>query len=205
MTSKKYWEEYYERIAGATFPSSFAEFILSYLKKDETLMELGCGNGRDSIFFSKHGLKVLGIDQCESVIENLNKNHRNENLKFETGDFTKISGEFRFRNVYSRFSLHSVNKESASETMQSVFRILDKGGLFFIEVRSIKDDFYGIGKEVGKDGWVDTHYRRFIRYDEIIKEIRNIGYEIVHSVESRGLAAYKEEDPVVIRIIAMKK
>ena len=204
MTDKKYWEEYYERHAGVAFPSPFAKFVLSYLKKGETLMELGCGNGRDSIFFSKCGLKVLGIDQCENIVADLNKNHGNEKLQFQTGDFTKVSDELKFKNVYSRFSLHSVNKESANETLQRVFRILEKGGLFFIEVRSVKDDLYGIGKKVEPDAWIDTHYRRFIRYDEIVTEIKNIGYDVIYSVESKGLAKYKEENPVVIRIVAMK-
>lgn len=49
---REYWNQFYLMSAGKlTEPSNFAYFALNYLKPEKSLMELGCGNGRDSVFF----------------------------------------------------------------------------------------------------------------------------------------------------------
>lgn len=59
--------------------------------------------------------------------------------------------------------------------------------------------------EQERDAWIYTHYRRFIRKDELIRELENIGFEINYCVESDNLSIYKDDNPVVIRIHAKKK
>ena len=41
--------------------------------------------------------------------------------------------------------------------------------------------------------------------DNLLNRIENSGFEIMYKIEDKGLAIYKDEDPVVIRIIAQKK
>ena len=53
MNDKEYWTNYYADNSKPTDASTFAEFILPYLDENKDLIELGCGNARDSIFFSK--------------------------------------------------------------------------------------------------------------------------------------------------------
>jgi len=51
---KKYWEQYYFSQNATNKPTLFAQLILkNHLKAGDTLIELGCGNGRDSIFLHK--------------------------------------------------------------------------------------------------------------------------------------------------------
>jgi len=38
------------------------------------MIDLGCGNGRDSVFFAKHRISVIAIDQVVSEIDFLNEN-----------------------------------------------------------------------------------------------------------------------------------
>ena len=72
-------------------------------------------------------------------------------------------------------------------------------------MRSIKDEFYGRGKKIGKNEYIyQGHYRRFIDKNEIEKNMKEIGYKIELLIEDKGLAVYKNQDPVVIRIIASK-
>lgn len=53
MDDKKYWSEYYSTHQKPTGESTFAQFVESRLDDNKTLIELGCGNGRDSVFFAK--------------------------------------------------------------------------------------------------------------------------------------------------------
>ena len=68
-----YWETYYGK--NSKFKeSSFARFVFNKIKgkkKYKNLIDIGCGNGRDSIFFNKKNLDVLGIDISTSAIKKI--------------------------------------------------------------------------------------------------------------------------------------
>ena len=48
----EYWNKYYEKNSAPVEPSLFAKYVAEELQPGKTLLELGCGNGRDSLFFS---------------------------------------------------------------------------------------------------------------------------------------------------------
>ena len=52
--------------------------------------------------------------------------------------------------------------------------------------------------------FVTDHYRRFVHFDTIIGRVESVGFKIIYKVQSKGLAPYGTEDPVVIRLIAQK-
>ncbi|UXX78352.1 methyltransferase domain-containing protein [Reichenbachiella carrageenanivorans] len=203
MSDKEFWEDFYSNKKGTLEPSSFATYVFEEIKLSGNLVELGCGNGRDSIFFAEQGLEVFGMDQCQSTVSRLSELNK-ENTRFEVQDFTALGDLGKFDNVYSRFTLHSVSKEQASRTLNWAYGALNDGGKLCIEVRSVNDELCGQGTEVGKDAYVTDHYRRFVRMDEMLEELRGIGFQITYSIESKGLAVYKEEDPSIIRIVATK-
>ena len=73
-----YWTNFYEKNNHISKPSNFANEIIKYFKKKKLdLIELGCGNGRDSIFFASFDLNVTAVDQVETEINRLNKEHIN--------------------------------------------------------------------------------------------------------------------------------
>ena len=39
----------------------FAKFCLDYFPKDSHILDIGCGNGRDAVFFSEKGFRVFGL------------------------------------------------------------------------------------------------------------------------------------------------
>ena len=82
MDDKKYWSEYYSNNQKPTDASSFAVFVQEKLEKGKTLIELGCGNGRDSVYFAGHGVNVIAVDQVDDEIDYLNENYAGDNLCF---------------------------------------------------------------------------------------------------------------------------
>ena len=84
---KKYWTDYYKTDNAPQKPSYFAMDIADMLHPNKKMLELGCGNGRDSIFFSEKGIYVTAIDQAESSINNLSKKY--SDIKFVADDFCK--------------------------------------------------------------------------------------------------------------------
>ncbi len=204
--NKKFWNEYYKKNRLNSNPSPFAEYCLSnYMKKDKTLLELGCGNGRDSFLFAQNDISVVGIDIAHEEISYLNSINKLNNLKFESKSFPNYVSKVKFDYVYSRFTIHSISELEEELTITNSYKNLKDNGLFFIEVRSIKDNMFTNSKKITDNEGETDHYRRFINYEEMINKLKLNKFEIVYSIESNGLAKYEDQDPVVIRIIAKKK
>ena len=211
---KKYWEKYYSNSIGSSEPSDFAKYCTKYIKTESVILDLGCGNGRDSIYFAKiNDNQVYACDQSEEAIQKLKCNF--DNPIFFKSDVTNIKFEFEgtLNVIYARFLLHALDKKEASEVLNWSYENLASNGLFMTEARSVKSDIYGTGEKIAEETYivdkefdyeVEPHKRRFLKRDIIEKEILSLGFEIIEIVESNGLAMYRNDNPVVIRIIAKK-
>lgn len=155
-----YWNQYYKKISCLTKPSRFARFArfvrTNYLSEGAALLELGCGNGRDSLFFAAQGLKVTAVDASDYAITELAQRNVS-NAEFICGDFVEspsiYSRQYDF--CYSRFSLHAINAEQENLLLRNVKNSLNGGGKFFIEVRSVNDPLFGKGTPVTAVGGGD--------------------------------------------------
>ncbi|OMQ08164.1 adenylyl-sulfate kinase [[Flexibacter] sp. ATCC 35103] len=204
----KYWNEVYASNRSPGFPSDFAKHTIEKITSNETLLEIGCGNGRDSVYFASKAVKVIGIDISEESINYCSTSFRNENLEFYNGSLS----QFFDRNktitldvIYSRFVFHAMTLKEELQTIDKAHILLKKGGKFFIECRSIKDQLSLKGEHISETERIFGHYRRFVIAEELIQRLQDHDFEILDFVEDNGLAVHVTEDPVVIRITAVKK
>ena len=63
-----YWDEYYSKKKKQLPNSNFSEFVLDHIQKDQTLIDIGCGDGRDTVFFGKNKIKTTGVDISKMVV-----------------------------------------------------------------------------------------------------------------------------------------
>ena len=205
---REYWNEFYKKGLANKEPTLFAQYVSeNYLEDGKTILELGCGNGRDSLYFGKKDLNVIAIDGADQVIESLQLENCNSKVKFFRDDFvtTDIYKTKKVNYVYSRFTLHAITEEQEDILLKNVYQGIEEGGMFFIEVRSVRDDLFGKGKKVDRNAYFyNEHYRRFIVMDELEEKLKENGFTIIFSKESRGFAPYKDQNPYVIRVVAKK-
>ena len=206
-----YWNNYYKKTADLSKPSRFARFVqANYLSKGAALLELGCGNGRDSLFFAAQGLKITAVDASDYAITELAQRNV-ANAEFICGDFVEsdliYARQYDF--CYSRFSLHAINAAQEDLLLHNVKNSLKSGGKFFIEVRSVNDDLFGKGTPVifegkpVKNSFInDGHFRRFIDKAELEENLSAKGFKIEYSEENTGFAPLGAQDPPVIRVVA---
>jgi tellurite methyltransferase len=210
MANKAYWNDFYKKGDAPKECSTFAAAMLPHIDKSGILFELGCGNGRDAFYFAKSEVPVWATDLSEVSIEDLNnKVDHHGNPRFVAADFTTLPTPFeetQFATVYSRFTLHAIKAEEASRALAWSFRNLRPGGQLLIEVRSVKDPLCGQGTRVEgeEDAWMTTHYRRFVRKDRLLNELRGLGFVIEYELEADNLAVFRDDNPVVIRVRARK-
>lgn len=207
---KNYWRSYYFKQREERLPSLFAKHVVdNYISnKNTTLIELGCGNGRDSIYFSEKGLNVVAIDQVEEEINFLkNKYSAAKNLEFISGDFTKLNGNRKYNVVYSRFTLHSINAEQQDRVLKWSYSHLEKDGLLCIEVRGKKNEIYRKGEQVAGEEHAfvyENHYRRFLDFNDLCSELKDIGFTLIYCQEKKDFAPFKNTNETFIRVIAKK-
>ena len=207
---KKYWENIYAKQSENERPSLFAKYIVDSIQVEgKSLIELGCGSGRDAIFFANaNASQVVAIDQCDNIIKLLNQRFQQvSNLDFKCLDFTNLDDMNPFDIVYSRFTLHSISKGQEENVLRWAYRNLRPNGKLCVEVRGQRNEIYKIGTPV--DGEPDAfilndHYRRFIHFENFCKELKDIGFGLDYAKEDKGFAPYNDTDETYIRVIASK-
>ncbi len=207
-SDKKYWENYYKTF-DVLQPSHFAEYVLENFCDDKkSMIELGCGNGRDACFFANNNMSILAIDQCSEAINILNKNNKLSNLEFLVGDFTKLSDFRKFDLVYSRFTLHSISRKQEDNVIAWAQRNLFSKGRFCIEARGFKNSLYEKGSAVldEPNAFIfDNHFRRFINLQDLKNKLLEHEFKIIYAKEDTGFAPFKDTDDYYIRVIAERE
>lgn len=205
-----YWNNYYAGSVSVAReePSLFARAMLQhYMESGKNLIELGCGNGRDSLYFAKNGINVTGIDASQIAIEELCERTSLDNCVFICDDFVSVESiyQIQYDYCYSRFTLHAINEQQENQIIQKVYDMLKENGYFFIEARSVHDGKFGLGQAVEKNAYIcDGHYRRFIEPAELVSKLEYIGFTIVEQEESDIFAPQKGDNAVCVRVVAQK-
>lgn len=210
---KDYWNAYYIHNAPSVEnkPSGFAEYIESeflYEMNPTHILELGCGNGRDSLFFLSKGHKITAIDESDVAIEMLNQITNSNNALFVCDDFVKRKAlyQMKYDCIYSRFTLHAISEEQEDELLNNVRYALNRNGILAIEARTTNDELFGKGIEIEKNTFFyNEHYRRFINVNAFRNKLEKLDFDVIYLDESTGFSRTQNSDPTLMRCICTPK
>jgi SAM-dependent methyltransferase len=202
---KNYWNKFYKKkklINKLNFPSQFSVFVLGEKENENTLIEFGCGNGRDAFFFSSYFKKVYAFDKSTIAINyNSNKYNKIKNLKFYQQDINNSLPNHNFFNdkklIYARFFLHTLTNKEISKFCELVSSVLKKKERLFVEYRSNRDRL--------RMKTYNNHYRNYLTPSKVVKLFENYSFQLIYGISGKGLAKYKNEDAIVTRQIFIKR
>ena len=108
IDNRDYWNRYYQDGLCPMDPSPFARYAATLVEPGRTLVDLGCGNGRDALYFASLGLSVIAIDLSDTAIQTL-RERGGDNPRFLCGDFINapIHRPASYDYAYSRFTIRS--------------------------------------------------------------------------------------------------
>lgn len=139
------WKEYYEKMT--LEPRAAVVRALDYFEKtptnDKKAIDLGCGNGRDTITLLKNGWDVIAVDSEPLAIEYIKKNLEPEmesRLSFQCESFENVKWQ-DVSMINASFSLAFCPKESFENVWSNIRKSVVKGGLFSGNFFGQKDEW----------------------------------------------------------------
>jgi len=121
----------------------FDQLLGGRLQPGMSLLDAGCGGGRNLVYFLRNGFKVYGVDQsataivqAKSLATELLNAIESDQFRVENVERMSFSNE-TFDVVVSSAVLHFANDEEHWQAMVSeMWRVLKPGGIFFARLAS---------------------------------------------------------------------
>ncbi len=116
--------------------------FLGYLTAGDLILDLGCGSGRDTLYFLNQGFDVVAVDGSEKLCTLASAYTRHEVIKADFEDFTT---ELRFAGIWACASLVHVKRIKLGRVLRKYLDLLRDDGIFYLSFK------YG-DQEIIRDG-----------------------------------------------------
>ena len=204
----RYWSTFYRSEASTrvpTTPSRFARWVADRLEPRQLVLDVGCGNGRDSVFLAEQGHVVHALDGsalARRSTRRLAQEHsvkvRPRHLNVNDLASTLASGaRFAHRRkppqIYARFLLDAIEPDSRQNFFRWAQMIQRRGGLTYLEFRTWRGTLRAKA--------FPFHYRALLDPSRVVAEIEQHGGTVVHREEDVGLAPFERENPRICRLV----
>ncbi|MBO4502646.1 MAG: class I SAM-dependent methyltransferase [Candidatus Methanomethylophilus sp.] len=131
MATLDFYDRNAEEYGGMTFSADMSEtrqVFLNLLKEGDSVLDLGCGSGRDSKAFLEAGLAVTAVDGSAGMCEVA---RRNTGLPVRRMLFSELDYDSEFDGVWACASLLHVPAAELPGVLSLVRRALKDWGVFF--------------------------------------------------------------------------
>ncbi|WP_160672214.1 class I SAM-dependent methyltransferase [Clostridium sp. C8-1-8] len=123
----------------------------------KTILDLGCGDGRHSIYFNKEGFEVYASDiNCHNIHKHVNALDIT-NVSICEHSFVDIPySDGFFDVVICTSTIHHAKVYDIKRAIIEVYRILKPQGYFIFDILSDKDESYGVGVEIENNTFIGS-------------------------------------------------
>lgn len=177
--------------------------------QEMNILDAGCGEGRNSIYFLNGGYRIFGIDSDLSAIQMARVYAKTIDKSYDTLRFQKASvQDIPFHNaafdaVISSAVLHFAKSTEDFEKMWAeMLRVLKPGGTFFLRTCTDRDNILANSPSLGHGVYLlPDGSERFVFTEELEKQlVQKYGLEyleppksvLVHGQRSMGVFVFRK-------------
>ncbi|MBQ9272861.1 MAG: class I SAM-dependent methyltransferase [Mogibacterium sp.] len=142
--------DYYDKNADSYYWATVAvdlnalrQKFASYLPAEASVIDMGCGSGRDVMAFENMGHRAVGLDASKELVKLAQERLE---VKAFTGDMSTYRAAEPYDGIWCCASVIHLNDEEKAKFFRNLERNLRPGGAIFISVK------VGIETGVDKDG-----------------------------------------------------
>ena len=183
MTTRRYYDEHSHELARRYELAAVSELqhrVLQWLTGCKSVLEVGCGSGREASLIAARGVHIVASDASFAMLERAVERHGE--LK-ERVLLVALPGPLPFRNsqfdaVVAIAVLMHLTREDIGRALMELHRVLQPDGRLIVSVPARRNDLDTEGR--------DTSGRRFtcLEKDEWTSLLRDAGFAIRDSRET---------------------
>ncbi|MGH7204428.1 MAG: class I SAM-dependent methyltransferase [Candidatus Levyibacteriota bacterium] len=166
-------------------PERLIQKFISMLPRKASVLDAGCGGGRDCGLLLKKGAKVTGLDISKGLLQFAKK--KNPDVDFIEGSFLELPfANDTFDGIWARAAiLHLEKIEDVRKSLHEFHRVLKKNGILHIYTR----------EQLGKEKTVlvsdrHTKQQRFFRYyqkEELKTYLEEMSFTILELISETDM------------------
>jgi SAM-dependent methyltransferase len=202
-----YWRdsitrEYYARFEKGEL-EEFARYFEKYLRKEDRILEAGCGAARYIVALRARGFQhIEGVEWGQETVKNVKKIY--PGLPVRVGDVTRLDTPEDYYDAYISLGVVEHRAAGPEPFLEEAFRVLKPGGVAIFSVPYVNPLRY-LKARLGAYRIEDTSDRIFYQYafpkSVFSSYLIGHGFEIL---ESHGVAGYyglNEELPGLFKFL----
>lgn len=176
-------------------PGSFLDELIKLCPSSpgKTVLDIGCGEGKDAVYMAEQGYAVTAFDLTENGIRKTNALAEDRGVKVNAyvDDVNDFMMDKQFDIIYSTGTVQYLFDENKQEFFRKLERITKPDGIVYINVFVEKSFLelppdWDIEEKMWKSGELFTYFAdwKFERIDEIIFEDNSGGIPHYHCMDT---------------------
>ena len=156
--------EYYEKnaqdFAASTADIEFSELqdtFLAELKNGASVLDFGCGSGRDTCYFLKKGYKVTALDGSAELCRIAEEKTGNPVIQMDFNDFDE---QDRYDGIWACSSILHLSKQELKQVLVHMEQALHIGGIIYASFKY--GEFSGMRNGRFFTDFTENSFREFI-------------------------------------------
>ena len=154
-----------------------------YLGKKDVVLDLGCGNGQNSVKAARFAKKVTGVDINDKSLEIAKKSALHLKIKNILFQKLNLEKELHFKNeMFDKILLLDVLEHlyKREQILAEIHRILKKAGILLLAVPNSETSWKKLQRSAGICSFSDPDHKIEFSEEQIIELLKKHGFSIKH-------------------------